>query len=301
MTGDGEGKARRLSRAERDEQSRRRRAEVLALPMVPVRLRGYLRSPDGLAGIREPAAAGVGFDGAAWVAWRAEDGRAGVVVTSHQGSGPAAAQIEVPTSLRVRFVQPLPAGRVLIAAARTRPGQDNAEIWSGDGQLERSGLIGDEAMAGAGPESHGLARFTSGLEPDWLYPRGELPPVFDCYALNVAGETAYCCPYTDFHLVAVTGGRGRDLGPVPVRGASRLLTDGDRVVLAGGYGPDYDLITPLRITAGGIAPDGPPSRMVLPDGLEIPRARSCCRGPDLHLITSTGGWYQLSLDDLPSG
>ena len=37
MTGDGEGKARRrLSQAERDEQSRRRRAEVLALPMVPV-------------------------------------------------------------------------------------------------------------------------------------------------------------------------------------------------------------------------------------------------------------------------
>ncbi|HYX62458.1 MAG TPA: hypothetical protein VE888_25960 [Streptosporangiaceae bacterium] len=292
---------------------------MLALPMVPVRLRGYVRSPDGLAGIREPAAAGVGFDGAAWAAWRAEDGRAGVVVTSHQGNGPAAAQIEVPTSLRVRFVQPLLGGRVLIAAARARPGQDNAEIWSGDGQLERSGLIGDavehllttasgaiwagyfdEAMAGPGPESYGLARFTSGLEPDWLYPRGELPPVFDCYALNVAGETAYCCPYTDFHLIAVTAGHGRDLDPVPVRGSSRLLTDGNRVVLAGGYGPAYDLITPLRITAGGIALDGPPSRLVLPDGLEIPRARSCCRGPDLHLITSTGGWYQLSLDDLPS-
>jgi hypothetical protein len=36
--------------------------------------------------------------------------------------------------------------------------------------------------------------------------------------------------------------------------------------------------------------------MVLPDGLEIPRTRSSCRGPDLHLITGT--WYHLSLDDL---
>jgi hypothetical protein len=45
--------------------------------------------------------------------------------------------------LRVRFVQPLPGGQVLIVAARTPPGQDNAEIWSGDGRLERSGLIGD--------------------------------------------------------------------------------------------------------------------------------------------------------------
>ena len=117
----------------------------------------------------------------------------------------------------------------------------------------------------------------------------------------MTGETAYCCPYTDFHLIAVTAGQGRDLGPVPVRGAARLLADGNRAALIGGYGPDYDLITPLRITASGIIPDGPPSRMVLPDGLEIPRARSSCRGPDLHLITSIGGWYQLSLDNLPRG
>jgi hypothetical protein len=144
MTRDHEiGAGRRLSQAKREEQSRQRRAGVLALPMVPVRLRGYLRSPDGLAGLREPAAAGVGFDGAAWAAWRAEGGDTGVLVTSHQGSGPATAQIQVPTSLRVRFVQPLPGGQVLIVAARTPPGQDNAEIWSGDGRLERSGLIGD--------------------------------------------------------------------------------------------------------------------------------------------------------------
>ena len=118
---------RRLSQAEREEQSRQRRAEVLALPMEPVRLRGYLQSPDGLVGLRGPAAAGVGFDGAAWAAWRAEAGDTGVLVTSHQGSRPATAQIQLPTSLRVRFVQPLPGGRVLIVAARTPPGQDNAE------------------------------------------------------------------------------------------------------------------------------------------------------------------------------
>jgi hypothetical protein len=321
MTPDQKGKARtRLSQAERDEESRRRRAEVLALPVRPVRLHGYLQAPDYLAGPRQPVATGVGFDGAAWAAWPAGNGQPGVLVTSHQGSGPPRAQIQVPTSLRVWFVQPLPAGRILIAAARTPPEQENAEIWVGDGVLERSGLIGDaiehllttgsgaiwagyfdEAMGGRGPEGHGLARFTPGLEPEWLYPHGDLPPIADCYTLNVAGETAYCCPYTNFHLIAVTGGPARDLGPVPRRGAPRLLVDGDRAALIGGYGPEYDLITPLRITASGIEPDGPPSRMVLPDGLEIPRARSSCRGPDLHLITSIGGWYQLSLDDLPSG
>ena len=321
MTPRRKGKARpRLSQAEREQESRRRRAEVLALPMRPVRLRGYLQAPGYLARPREPVATGVGFDGAAWAAWPAADGQPGVLVTSHRGSGPPDARIQVPTSLRVWFVQPLPAGRILIVQARTPRGQANAEIWGHDGVVERSGLFGDaiehvlttasgaiwagyfdEAMGGSGPEGHGLARFTPGLEPDWLYPHGGLPAIADCYALNVAGETAYCCPYTDFHLIAVTGGRATDLGPVPARGATRLLVDGDRAALIGGYGPEYDLITPLRIAASGIEPDGPPSRMVLPDGLEIPRARSSCRGPDLDLITSIGSWYQLTLDDLPRG
>jgi hypothetical protein len=112
-------------------------------------------------------------------------------------------------------------------------------------------------MGGRGPEGHGLARFTPGLEPEWLYPYGELPPIADCYALNVAGGTAYCCPYTHFYLIAVTGGHARDIGPVPTRGATCLLVDGDRAALIGGYGPEYDLVSPLRITASGIEPDGP--------------------------------------------
>lgn len=112
MTRDHEiGAGRRLSQAEREEQSRQRRAGVLALPMVPVRLRGYLRSPDGLAGLREPAAAGVGFDGAAWAAWRAEGGDTGVLVTSHQGSGPATAQIQCPPPCGSGSCSPCPAAR----------------------------------------------------------------------------------------------------------------------------------------------------------------------------------------------
>jgi hypothetical protein len=274
---------------------------VLGLPMVPARLRGWQRAPDGLAGMRDRPPSGS--------ASMVLPGRPGQPGMARRVSWSPATRAADPRSRRSRCTRPCgsdscsrcPPGRVLIVAARTRARQGNAEIWSADGQLERSGLIGDavghvlttgsgatwagyfdEAISGSGPQVHGLARFTSGLEPDWLYPNGELPPVDDCYALNVSGETAYCCPYTDFHLIAVAGGRGRDLGPVPVRGSSRLLTDGDRVVLASGYGPDYDLITPLRITAGGIAPDGPPGRLVLPDGLEIPGP-----GPAAVVRTST--------------
>jgi hypothetical protein len=48
----------------------------------------------------------------------------------------------VPTPLAVTHVQPLPGGKILIACART-PGTDNAEVWDGNGHLERAGVIGD--------------------------------------------------------------------------------------------------------------------------------------------------------------
>jgi hypothetical protein len=71
----------------------------------------------------------------------------------------------------------------------------------------------DEAMGGSGPQGHGLARFTPDLSPDWLYPVGAgLPPVCDCYTLNVHAERAYICPYTDFHLISVADGEATDLG-----------------------------------------------------------------------------------------
>ena len=54
---------------------------------------------------------------------------------------------------------------------------------------------------------------------------------------------AYCGPYKSFHLISVHGDRARDHGPAPVRGAHRLLADGDRAVLIGGFGPEYDVIT----------------------------------------------------------
>jgi hypothetical protein len=307
---------------DRDARSRERRAEVLALPMLPLRRHAYLKPPDDLAAPRVAAAVGVGADSVAMAVWPAT-GRQGVVVTSHQASQASSAGLEVPTSLRAYFVQPLPANRILLVAARTT-GEDehNAEVWSAEGHRERTGLLGDaiehvlttasgtvwvgyfdEALGQPGPEGHGLARFTSSLQPEWLYPFGTLPEIDDCYALNVAGEMAYCCAYTSFHLISVAGDRASDHGPAPALGARRLLADGERAALIGGYGPEYDVITPLRITSSSVEPAGPQRRLVLPDGLEIPRpgTRYTCRGPDLHMISKRGTWYRLSLEDLPSG
>lgn len=87
---------------------------------------------------------------------------------------------------------------------------------------------------------------------------------------------------------------------MPARGASLLLADGERAALIGGYGPEYDVVTPLRIAPEGIEPAGQQYRLVLPDGLEIPRAHSTCRGPGLHMIGKQSTWCRLSLDDLPA-
>jgi hypothetical protein len=57
------------SAADRDARSRQRRAEVLVLPMLPLRVHGYLKAPDYLAGPRIPVAVGVGADSVAMAVW----------------------------------------------------------------------------------------------------------------------------------------------------------------------------------------------------------------------------------------
>lgn len=304
------------SDAELKEQRRARRAEVLALPMLPLRKHGYLKAPDELEGSRQAGAVGVGADSVALAVWPAADGT-GVQITVHKAGEAPSAGVMVRTSLDADFVQPLPGGRVLLAETRAT-GADNAEVWTDQGRRECAGQLGDaiehvltspsgavwvgyfdEAIGGAGPEGHGLVRFTPALRPEWFYPFTDLPPIDDLYALNVAGETAYCCSYSSFHLISVQGDQVRDHGRVPVNGATQLLIDGDRAALIGGYGPEYDVITPVLVSGDSVEPAGQQRRLVLPDGMEIPRTQLTGRGPDLHLITDRGTWYRLALDDLP--
>jgi hypothetical protein len=320
----------RMTQTQRDERSRRRRAEVLALPMTPLRLHGHLERPGHHP--RGPAAVGVGPDDVAVAAWPPPAGEHGVVVSSHDGKGPYSKEryrsqilpgvsvLEVPTPLAVTHVQPLPGGKILIACAHTS-GTDNAEVWDSNGRLGHAGLIGDaiehllttpsgaiwagyfdEGIFGTMPAAHGLIRFTPDLTIDWAYPQREMPTIDDCYALNVCGETASIGAYSAFRLITVNVDQTRNHGPLPRRGASKLLITGERGALIGGYGPEYDLVTPLQITPAGVIPDGPQRRLVQPDGLEIPRAaRAFCRGPNLHLFPrDSTAWYRLCLDDILS-
>jgi hypothetical protein len=306
------------SEGERERRSLQRRLEVLKLPVVPLTRCGYLMPTDRSEWQAEPEAVGVGPEGTAFAVWRHRRDARRKQVTSHAGGRDVAAAVEVESDLRVRFVQPLPEGRMLLAAARQsgRSGP-NAEVWSDGGGLLLTGDLGDaieellttpsgsvwvgyfdEAMGGSGPQGHGLARFTPDLSPDWLYPvDAGLPPVFDCYTLNVQAERAYICPYTEFHLISIADDKATDLGVAPYRSAHGLLMRGGEGAFLGGWGPEYDLVTPIRLTREGVEAFGSQCRIVMPDGIEAQRLRYTFRGARLHAFVR-GIWHVATLDDL---
>ncbi|MGW1994978.1 hypothetical protein [Embleya sp. NPDC001921] len=233
-------------------------------------------------------------------------------------------------------VQPLPEGRILVVGARARwhpDGPDrNAIVHDGDGRVVAETTLGDgirhvlatpagdlwvayfdEGVFGNygwgapdGPEPvgwPGLIRFSSELRAQWRFPSHGTATSFeaisDCYALNVDGETAWACYYTDFPIVRVRDGIVRSWrNDVP--GATALAVGDSRVALFGGYGADHD-----RLSVGVLGDDAlhitGRFRIVLPDGRPLPaRRRTVGRGPDLHVLTADH-WYRLGVDDIPRG
>lgn len=120
----------------------------------------------------------------------------------------------------------------------------------------------------------------------------------DCYALNVDGDTAWTCFYTEWPVVRIRDGRVTGWRN-EIRSATALAVRGSRLAFYGGYEPERD-----RLVAGVLDGDRyrvtGEYRLVLPDGQELPRdARVFGRGADLHIVTRHD-WYRLSLEDLPA-
>jgi hypothetical protein len=253
-------------------------------------------------------------------------------VTVHGGSGRSRV-VDIPDlALAHVTVQPLPHGRVLIVGARChrRPEgpERNAVVYDADGRVELEQTLGDGiehvlttgsgaiwvgyfdegvfgnygwgTPLGAEPVgAPGLIRFAPDLQVDWRFPFDGHPwdAISDCYALNVDGEIAWTCYYTDFPVVRVDGdtltGWHNPLGTAP-----KALVVGDRTVgLYGGYGEDRHRMVVAGLGDGTLTATGE-YRIVLPDGSPPPPARIVGRGPDLHLLAGEQ-WYRLSLTDLP--
>lgn len=273
-------------------------------------LRDSRTPPDtvGYGPARSWAAAWKGSDSAllptAQVTWRSWDTGA-----------PVRSLLLVGVLKSVDFVQPLSDGRVLLASSRRPSDGISAQIWNAQGDLVAHGDLGtalehvlttesdeiwvgyfDEALTGRPPEGHGLARFDSSLSIEWLFPwHGDSPQIDDCEALNVAKSSVFVCSYSSFHVVEIADSKILDFGRAPVSGADALLVDGPRMALIGGYGTDYDVVTPFVRERGGIRSVGVQGRLEFGGGAAAKNVHWTCRGGSGHVYVSSQH-YELTVD-----
>jgi hypothetical protein len=293
---------------DRDSAVLARRLALLRLPVRPLQQAGvlYATAPGGWSA--DADAVGVGPDGDLLAVWSAYGDRRRYgrrLVSAESG----ARQIVLEAAVRPTFVQPLPGGRILLVASRMRGRWPNAQIWTADGVLERSGRLGDaiehvlttpagriwvgyfdEALFGPSDLSrHMLVCYDDRFEAVWRYPRtGELPLIYDCYALNVDGEDAVACflgmSPGAFPVVSVRGGTALDHGTSPVAGVHGLLVNGVNALLVGGYPPDFDVLTPILLGSGTSTSSSDVCRLTRSDGREVWQARRFCRGRVLYVF-----------------
>jgi hypothetical protein len=236
------------------------------------------------------------------------------------------------TGLRVaHFVQPLPAGNILVAGARSqwRPeGPDrNAIIYDAGGHVLAEEMLGDGiehvladstghvwagyyyegvfgscgwGLAGTPPPvgECGLIRFAPDLTPAWRYPSFHNPfgRIYSCYALNVDGPTAWTCYDSVKDAPIVRIDEGILTGWRSHVGGEALAVDGSRAAL---YNPhNYNRLTVGVLQDGHFQVTGN-YRIVLPGQADLPKHTQVIgRGPCLHFFTGND-WYQLTMSDLP--
>jgi hypothetical protein len=325
------------------------RAEVLGLPVLPLRRHGRVTAVDNGDALLSVSVGPAGEAVSLWSASADKEALTSVTVQPGWASFPDARAAR-PTGARITVhaaglagavriaemplahatVQPLPGGRFLAVGARCRwrpEGPDsNALVYGPDGAVVAEytlgdgiedvfttpsgnawvgyfdeGVYGNYGWGGPGPEplgSCGLARFGPDGEQDWRFSPDNTEPIDDCYALNVTGETAWACYYSDFPVVRVEDGEVTAWRNDLARGAKSLIVDGRRVGMAAGYRPVRDRLVIGELGDSGLR-DAGRYRLVLPEGQPLPDdVRMVGRGPDLHVFHNTD-WYLLSLTDIP--
>ena len=302
---------------------------VLRLPIgTPVRLRRHaeltpVQAEDVLV------AASIGPYGEAVALWSTRQATVAPVaarVTTHWPDPSVAISI-AELDLPHKIVQPLPDGRMLLVAARCwwRPGgpDRNARVFDADGSPVAEGTFGDGishvlttaagevwvgyfdegvfgnyGWAGPGPEpigSNGIVRFGRDLTPIWRFPVATAGgPVCDCYALNVAGESAWASYYTDFPVVSIADDAVQTWRN-SVGGVHALIIGGGQCALIGGYGPARDRIVVGALLWDEYVPQHE-SVLVLPDGVSLPPgARFVARGHTLNVFVGTR-WFKVDTE-----
>jgi hypothetical protein len=247
-------------------------------------------------------------------------------IHTHGASRPVVRVEQV--DLAAPTVQPVPGGGYLLVGARARWhgewAEPNAVALDANGHHLRSFCIGDgvahvqvsEAGAiwvgytdegvygnsGWGPPdgpaplgAGGLVNWTLEGRKDWVFRGSDVaPPIDDCYAMNLDGESVWASYYSDFPVVHVAP--GGDIAPWPSLGSGgRALLVGDgRVGIAGGYRELADRLAVADLSGGARRA----LRIVLPDGSPLPPAAELmARGSALHTVIG-GVWLSLDLDEV---
>ncbi|MFJ6793947.1 hypothetical protein [Streptomyces sp. NPDC091268] len=193
----------------------------------------------------------------------------------------------------------LPDGGFVVAASRARryEAADQVQVFDALGREASSFSVGDaiEHMlvdeAGHIWVGHfdenpvGIRRWSSTGHISWTSDGASIPGLFDCYALNVSGTTAWSCPYTDFPLVEIR--LARPDRPVKVwanrvRGANAVAVHGERVAFYGGYGEELDRLAHGELTETSVEPTDV-GLLTLSDGTPPGRRRVVGRGSRIYV------------------
>lgn len=170
------------------------------------------------------------------------------------------------------IIEQFPDGRWLVAHARS-DGRGSSRIVGADGIEHRRIELGDgiehlkidnrqriwvgwfdEGVCGNSrwrfsghkwaPSAYGIAAFDEGGA--LVNHAASVGEIMDCYALNVSGDAAWACTYTDFPIWQISDERER-IWPTNLSGTTALAVDYPYVLAAGGYEDAANRVVLLRL------------------------------------------------------
>ncbi|MER7827915.1 hypothetical protein ABTX85_35760 [Streptomyces sp. NPDC096097] len=221
-----------------------------------------------------------------------------MVVSVHPGGNVELTEL---SAVRARWphLDRLPDGGFVVAASRARRDEDGdqVQIFDALGRETLTFSVGDAIEHLLVDESGhiwvghfdenpiGIRRWSATGRPVWMSDGAGIPGLFDCYALNVSGTTAWACPYTDFPLVEIRPDRTDR--PVRVwvnlvRGSRAVAVHGERVAFYGGYGEERDRLAQGELTDTSVEPTAV-GLLTLPDGPALGRRLVVGRGSRIYV------------------
>jgi hypothetical protein len=218
-------------------------------------------------------------------------------------------------------VDEFPDGRWLIVNARSR-GQGNARVLSNDGKEERrielgdgiehvkiddhqriwvgwfdEGIFGNDNWRLPGrkwaPSAHGIAAFD---DQGALITHATLESIADCYSLNVFGDEAWACTYTDFPIWRMRDGR-ECTWATNLRGTRAIAVRHPHVLAAGGYQDEANRVLLLMLQEQKAHVLG---EWRLPFGTDTPATLIDGRGDELHVVQGQC-WHRWRIADFTRG